>query len=192
MKTIKSLGEMLTGKNREDIPNIAFRVMTAIMKLMDILGKYSSKKFETLDLKPGQIVIDYGCGPARYIEKASRAIGDSGRLIAVDIHPLAIKKVKEKIDKYNLMNVEAVLATGYDTSIDDGTADVVFSLDVFHMIKTPTEFLAEISRLLKQDGIAIIEDGHQPRSKTKQKIEKSEVLRIVEETKFHVKCKKSL
>lgn len=184
------MGDFLTGKNREYIPNVAFKAMTFFMKLMDVFVQSSRKNFETLDLKPGQTVIDYGCGPARYIEFASNAVGESGRVIAVDVHPLAIAKVKEKIEKQNLSNVEAVLAEKYSTAITAETADIVYALDMFHMIEQPNDFLKELSRLAKRDGTIIIEDGHQPRKDTIQKIEKSGVLKIVKETKSHVKCHK--
>ncbi len=164
--------------------------MTLIMKLMDVFGQYSRKNFETLGLKPGQTVIDYGCGPARYIEFASKVVGKSGKVIAVDVHPLAIVKVKGKIIKENLSNVEAILAEKYTTPINDEIADIVYALDMFHMIEQPNEFLKELSRLVKIEGTIIIEDGHQPRTDTIQKIEKSGLLKIVQETKSHVKCKK--
>ncbi len=187
----ESLGDKLSGKGREEIPNIAFHIMTAIMRLMDVFGKHADKNFSRLDLRAGQTVIDYGCGPARYIESASRAVGKSGKVIAVDIHPLAIKKVKEKIEKHELGNVEAVLADGYNTSIPSEAADVVYALDMFHMIKEPKAFLSELSRLVKSDGTVIIEDGHQSRSETVQKIGESEVLEIIQQAKSHVRCKKS-
>ena len=164
---LKKPSDKLSGKNREVIPNIAFHIMTAIMNLMDFLRNQSSEKFKTLNLKPGQTVIDYGCGPARYIEKASRAVGESGKVFAVDIHPIAIKNVETKIKKHELRNVEGILASGYTTSLDSNIADVVYALDMFHMIQQPNELLKELSRLIKDDGIIIIEDGHQPRNETK-------------------------
>ena len=186
----KTISNLLSGKNRESIPNIAFNAMTLFMKLMDIFGQYSRKNFETLGLKHGQTVIDYGCGPARYIEFASHAVGKTGRVIAVDIHPLAIAKVKGKIEKQDLSNVVAVLSEKYTTSISDEIADIVYALDMFHMIERPNEFLKELSRLAKKDGTIIIEDGHQLRTDTIQKIEKSGLLKIVQETKSHVKCQR--
>jgi ubiquinone/menaquinone biosynthesis C-methylase UbiE len=185
-----TMGDFLSGKNRESIPNFAFKAMTLVMKLMDMFGQYSRKNFETLGLKPDQTVIDYGCGPARYIEFASNAVGKEGRVIAVDVHPLAIAKVKGKIEKLNLSNVEAILAEKYSTSISAEIADIVYALDMFHMIAQPNEFLKELSRLAKRDGTIIIEDGHQPRTDTIQKIEKSGFFKIVQETKSHVKCQK--
>jgi ubiquinone/menaquinone biosynthesis C-methylase UbiE len=190
MKNSKNIRETLWGKNREVIPNLAFRMMTGIMRLMDFLGKYSNKNFKTLELKAGQTVVDYGCGPARYVQNASKIVGKSGRVLAVDNHPLAIRSVEMKIKKHHLENVETVLVDGYSTSIPSAYADVVYALDMFHMITRPTELLIELCRILKQDGVLIIEDGHQPRKETIQKIESSGVLIIIQETKFHLKCKK--
>jgi ubiquinone/menaquinone biosynthesis C-methylase UbiE len=190
MKKQTNINDRLTGKGRERIPNIAFHIMTAIMKIFDLLKNHSSKNFFTLELKDGQYVIDYACGPARYIKLASNAVGEKGKVIAVDIHPLAIKKVNGIIKKFNLTNVEAILANGYHTPISDGIADVIYALDVFHMIEQPKNFLSELGRLIKQKGTIIIEDGHQARSETIRKIKESGVLQIVEENKYHVRCKK--
>jgi len=183
------LGDKMMGKNRENIPNWAFRLMAFTMRMMDILGNYSNRNFETLGIEKGQIIIDYGCGPARYIENISQAIGDEGKLIAVDIQPLAIRKVKKKIAKFKLKNVEAVLSKGYNTPIANNTADVILALDMFHMIQNTSDLLNEFERIMKPKGVVIIEDGHQPRTETKEKILMNKNFEIVEENKNHVKCK---
>ncbi|MCG8549633.1 MAG: methyltransferase domain-containing protein [Desulfobacterales bacterium] len=189
METNK-LSDRFSGKDRESMSNLGFNAMTLFMKLLDIVGGHSRKNFQTLGLKPGQTVIDYGCGPARYIGFASDAVGKNGKVFAVDIHPLAIAKVKEKIEALSLTNVEAVFAENYKTPITPGTADVVYALDMFHMVEKPDEFLNELSRLVKKEGTVIIEDGHQPRTTTIQKIEQSGGLKIIQETKSHVKCQR--
>ena len=181
---------LLTGRGREKIPNFAFKGMTFLMKLIDLLTNYSSRNIRNLNIKPGQTVIDYGCGPARYIKDASRIVGASGKVIATDIHPLAIKKANDIIEKYKLSNVQTTIATGYKTDIKSEIADVVYALNMFHMIEQPKELLTELGRLVKMDGRIIIEDGHQPRSATKNKIENSKILEIVRETKTFVECVK--
>jgi len=182
--------EILSGKGKESISNPGFRIMTIFMRVMDLLGNASGRNFNTLNLEPGQTVIDYGCGPARYVHRASRIVGSSGKVIATDIHPLAIEKVNEKIKKHNLRNVEGVLAKGYNTGIESEIADVVYALDMFHMIEKPGEFLEELRRLVKKEGRIILEDGHQPRSETKSKVEEYGRLRITQETRSHLVCQK--
>lgn len=190
MKRRKEVDELFCGKGRENISNLSFRLMTMIMSAMDFFGRYSSKNFQTLGLKSGQTVIDYGCGPARYIRNASQAVGNDGRVIAVDIHPLAIKKVNMAIASYGLTNVEVALSCGTHTPLDDKTADVIYALDMFHMVEQPQALLFELNRLLKDDGVLIIEDGHQPRSETVNKINMAKNFAIVSEHKTHLRCKK--
>jgi ubiquinone/menaquinone biosynthesis C-methylase UbiE len=137
-------------------------------------------------------VVDYACGPARYIKYASEAIGPEGKLIAVDIHPLAIKKADAKIKKYGLKNVETILAEGYSCSLNNEIANIIYCLDTFHMIPDTNTFLQELSRILKQDGTLILEDGHQSREQTINKINEFGALNMIEETKLHVKCTKKL
>lgn len=190
MKQRKNIDELFCGKGQENISNLSFRIMTMLMSAMDFFGKHSNKNFQTLGLKTGQTVIDYGCGPARYIRNASCTVGNTGRVIAVDIHPLAIKKANLAIENYGLANVEAVLSSGSHTPLDEKIADVIYALDMFHMVEQPKVLLFELNRLLKDDGHLIIEDGHQPRSETIAKINGANLFAIVSENKSHVRCKK--
>jgi len=190
MNEKRTVGEVLTSKNKERMPNVLFYMMELAMKFIDLFWGYSDKNFVRLGLKKGQTVIDYGCGPARYIKNASVAVGEVGKVIAVDIHPLAIKKVKQKIVKHKLDNVEAILCEGYSSAIDSEIADVIYALDIFHMIEKPDVFLAELTRLIKHDGRIIIADGHQPRLSTLAKIEENSLLEILHQNEYHVVCKK--
>ncbi len=49
-------------------------------------------------IKPGTHVLDYGCGPGNYTIVAAELVGPSGKVYAVDIHPLAIREVQNKAD----------------------------------------------------------------------------------------------
>ncbi|HKI87712.1 MAG TPA: class I SAM-dependent methyltransferase [Draconibacterium sp.] len=184
----KTTREAKCGRGREYIPNPFFRMMTFAMKTMDILTNYSNRKFNTLRLEENQMVVDYGCGPARYIRNASLAVGPKGKVYAVDIHPMALEHVEKVTRKHHLQNVEAVLADGYSCPIPGQTADVVYALDMFHMIEQPTELLKELTRIVKSDGKVIIEDGHQPRENTIRKIEQAGILVVKDQNKYHVVC----
>ncbi|MEA2037450.1 MAG: class I SAM-dependent methyltransferase [Nanoarchaeota archaeon] len=180
--------KIFCGNERERMPDIAFRMMSFIFKICDIFSSVD-KRIDYFGIKEGFTVIDYGCGPGRYLKRASQLVGGRGRVYAADIHKLAIESVKKRIEKYNLKNVEPILTKGYFCSIDEHAADVIYALDMFHMIKEPDLFLKELHRLLKRGGYLIIEDGHQPRNKTKSKINNSKIWKISEETKGHLKCK---
>jgi SAM-dependent methyltransferase len=96
---------------------------------------------------------------------------------------------KDKIAQLDLRNVQPMLAQGYDCGLPDHVADVACALDMFFGVKQPAGFLAELKRITKPDGILVIDDGHQPREATKEKILASGLWIIQEETPDHLTCR---
>lgn len=176
----------------EGMSNTGFRLMSLTFNVIDLLHPYIDGHVKTFGITEGLTVVDYGCGPGRYTMRFAKLVGDKGKVFAVDIHELAIAAVKQKIAKAGLRNVEPVLAHGYNSSLPDQIADVVCALDMFFGIKEPTEFLKELKRSVKADGVLIIDDGHQPRAVTKRNILASNLWMIYEEMKDHLKCKPTM
>jgi ubiquinone/menaquinone biosynthesis C-methylase UbiE len=161
--------------------------MSFIFTVRDVLFPVG-KRLDQFGIDEGFIVIDFGCGPGSYVEKASQLVGDEGKVYAVDVHPLAIKSIKERARRKNLENVDPVLSTGYPVDIDSHSADVIYALDMFHHIKDTRGFLNELHRLLKSSGTLFIESGHQPLKDAKQKIVKSDCWVIIKEDRNMFKC----
>lgn len=157
-----------------------YRAMVWIFRIMDLFYK-PDRRLANFHLQPGNVVVDYGCGPGRHICKAAEQVGPNGRVYAVDIHPMAIDLVKQIIDRHQLTNVVPVLASGPPTAITAHSADVVYALDMFHQVDDPVKFLAGIHRITKQEGVLYLEDGHQKRSQTLKKVRLSQNWRVARE-----------
>jgi len=164
----------------EVMANWSYQLMRIAFKVVDIF-KNPAKRLDDFDIKPGWNVIDYGCGPGRYLRKASEQVGPEGKVFAVDIHEIAINCAYNIVEKYGLDNVYPVKAQDYFVPIQENTADLIYVLDVFHMISQPTLFLQELHRLVKKSGKLILEDGHQKREKTILKVKASKWWKIIEE-----------
>jgi ubiquinone/menaquinone biosynthesis C-methylase UbiE len=177
----------LSGNNMDRMPDIAFRGMSFLFSIWGIFAS-PGKKLRKFGINPGNTVIDFGCGPGNYIKEASSLAGEKGVVYAADIHELAIKSIDKRIAKYNLANVKTVLVKDYKCGIPDNAADVIYALDMFHMVKKPDIFLKEMHRMLKKNGRLIIEDGHQPRKAVKQKIRATNLWKIKEETTDWLVC----
>ena len=176
------------GSGNDKMPNIAFRIMTLVFRIRNFLNP-TGRSIDKFGIKKGSIVIDYGCGPGMYIKRASELVGNDGFVYAVDIHELAIKSVKKLLTKYQLFNVKAVQTDGNQVDISDNTADLIYALDMFHMVKDSKSFLLELNRIGKSDCTLILEDGHQPRDKSKEKVEKSGCWEVETEYKKYMICK---
>ncbi len=171
----------------EKMPDIAFRIMEAIFNIMDVFSP-PGKRLDNFGIKKGFVVVDYGCGPGRHIKRASELAGENGKVYAVDIHELAVRSVEKKIEKYGLKNVSPGIIEGYNSGISNKSADLIYALDMFHMIRNTGEFLREFHRVLKGDGRLILEDGHQPREAARKKVNNSGLWKIVKENKEYLEC----
>jgi len=165
-----------------------YRFMVWTFKIMDLF-KNPDQRLEDFNLKEGNVVVDYGCGPGRYIRKAAQLVGPQGRVYAADIQPMAIDLVRQKIAKSNLANVTPVFLNENAGAIRDRCADVVYALDMFHQIEDPVDFLAGIHRIIKPEGVLFLEDGHQPRSQSLDKVQRSEHWRVTRENKHWMELK---
>jgi len=174
---------------RERMSNTSFKFMNLTFKIMDFIHPYIKKRVKTFGIEKGMTVVDYGCGPGRYTTELAKLVGDKGKVYGADVHEMAIEAVQKKINSRGLKNVETVLITGYNCPLPDGIADRVCALDMFFMIQDPNTFLGELKRITKPDGLLIIDDGHQKRAVTRQKIMNSGHWKILEESEDHLECK---
>ena len=174
-------------KTNDRTSNLSFRAMTWTFRVADFFFP-KHDHLATLGIQPGSTVVDYGCGPGRYIAEASQRVGPQGKVYAVDVHELAIAVVRKVIARHSLANVIPVLAKGYNSGLPDHVADLICALDMFHGVKDQVALLAELRRIVKSGGSLILEDGHQSREKTRAEIAQSSVWRIIGEEKSYVTC----
>jgi ubiquinone/menaquinone biosynthesis C-methylase UbiE len=178
-------------KTDRKMSDTAFRIMSLIMKTLDsVLGHRGriERRVGSFGLKEGFTVVDYCCGPGRYVPPTSRRIGDSGKIFAVDVHEMALEAVRKRIDAHRLTNVEPVLAGPYSCEVPDKSAHAIYLLDAIHMIRDTSRFLAELHRVARPDAFLIVDDGHQPREETKAQIADSGLWSISEESADHLRC----
>jgi ubiquinone/menaquinone biosynthesis C-methylase UbiE len=160
---------------------LTYKVRDIFVHRDDILDEFGIHR--------GHNIVDYGCGPGSYIRKASELVGVGGMVYAVDIHELAIKAVKKRIEKENLRNVTALVVSNERCPLADNSIDLIYALDMFHMVANPDTFLKELNRIVKPDGILFIDNGHQRRSEAKTKIHSSGCWKITEEKPRYMKCR---
>ncbi len=130
---------------------LQFRLRDLFLSRDKVLGE--------VGIRPGFTVLDYGCGPGSYILPAWRLIGESGRLYALDRHPLAVAAVRRLVARRELANVETIHSDGR-TGLSDGSIDVVLLYDTFHALRDRRGVLGELHRVLKPEGILSFSDHH--------------------------------
>ncbi|MDD1778264.1 MAG: class I SAM-dependent methyltransferase [Candidatus Helarchaeota archaeon] len=138
--------------------NFSFRGMEFLFKIRD---RFHSpvKKIVEAELKSGMQVLDFGCGPGSYSIAAAEVVGETGKVYAVDIHPLAIERVQQRALKKGLKNIEAI-RTDCQTGLPNNSLDLILMFDVFHQLKNPDSILGELARILKPNAYLALDDHH--------------------------------
>ncbi|MFW9905339.1 MAG: class I SAM-dependent methyltransferase [Candidatus Thorarchaeota archaeon] len=138
----------------------AFKMMSLIHD-NPFRRKFSNpqKTLENARLKPGLNVLEVGCGPGFFTIPAAKIVTASGTLYALDIHPLAKKRIEEKIKAEDLTNIKTILASATDTGLPDQSIDLAFFFGVPRILRNESLFrdiLDEMYRVLRDDGIISI------------------------------------
>jgi ubiquinone/menaquinone biosynthesis C-methylase UbiE len=138
--------------------NFDFKFMSLGYKFRDLrLPRINILK--EVGIKPGFHVLDFGCGPGSYIVPLAELVGGSGKIYALDIHPLAIRRIQDIASKKQLANVETILSS-CQTGLSDNSLDAVLLYDIFHHLSAPDLVLKELHRVLKSYGILSFGDHH--------------------------------
>ncbi|WP_397569690.1 methyltransferase domain-containing protein [Schlesneria sp. T3-172] len=123
---------------------------------------------EACQIKPGQTVADIGAGTGLFTRMFSDAVGDEGRVIAVDIAQEFLDHVKLTSHQRGQKNVETQLCTPESTELPDDSIDVAFICDTYHHFEFPLKTMASLRRALKPGGRVIVIDFRRIPGKTKE------------------------
>ncbi len=117
------------------------------------------KVIDRSGIKQGMTVIDLGCGSGAFTTFVARAIGEHGKLYAVDIQPKMLKQLERKLAKpenQDIKNIELKQANAYELPLEEYSIDLVYMVTVLQEIPDRGKALREIKRVLKPGGILAI------------------------------------
>lgn len=89
---------------------LAFTLMTVLFRVRDAIWP-PEVSLRELGLMQGHTLLDFGCGPGSYSIAGARLVGPAGRIYAVDINPLAVKRVQKAATRRSLGNISAIGGT---------------------------------------------------------------------------------
>jgi ubiquinone/menaquinone biosynthesis C-methylase UbiE len=138
--------------------NWSFRMMSLIFWFRDRFSP-PERVVQEAEIRPGFSVLDYGCGPGGHALAAAKIVGATGKVYALDVHPLAIDMVKRKASKRGFTNVETI-HSDCATELPGVSLDTVLLYDTFHDLERPSDVLKELHRVLKPGGVLSFSDHH--------------------------------
>lgn len=128
-------------------------------ELMDALPERATEAFTGVatpvlraDLKPGETVLDLGCGGGLDLALAARAVGPTGRAIGIDMAPPMVERATETLRNLDFSWAEAREAYAESLPLADASVDCVVANGILNLSPDKSAVLAEIARILKPAG----------------------------------------
>ncbi len=103
-------------------------------------------------VRPGETVVDIGCGAGVDSILAARKVGPSGRVVGVDMTAEMVKKATANAVAAGVSNAEFHQGEADRLPVGDGTTDVVISNGVLNLCIDKPKVLAEVYRVLRPGG----------------------------------------
>jgi ubiquinone/menaquinone biosynthesis C-methylase UbiE len=131
---------------------------------METWEKEDGVKFlRKVGLRPGQIILDFGCKAGHYTIPAAFIVGSKGIIYAVDKQQQALNELQQKAGANNLKNVKIVKTSGQTTlDFESESIGVVLFYDVLHYFEKydRKKLYQEAQRVLKQNGLLSVYPKH--------------------------------
>mgnify|MGYP005846846277 CR=1 FL=1 len=124
---------------------------------------YRKQAVAALDLRPGDTVVELGCGTGLNFKYLRRDMGNTGRLLGVDLADAMLAQAAERIKRKGWNNVELVRRDAAEFSFPAGTNGVI-STFALTLVPEYEEVIGKAAKALGNKGRLVVLDFKLPQN----------------------------
>jgi len=110
---------------------------------------------ELIDLNPDYVVVDLGCGSGFFTVPLSRKVK---KVYGIDVQKEMLAFLEQKIQRQKIGNIEPLLSGKDEIPLENESVDLLITVNTLHEIPNKKKIVAEIRRVLRPKGQAVIVD----------------------------------
>jgi ubiquinone/menaquinone biosynthesis C-methylase UbiE len=113
-------------------------------------------------VEPGQTVADIGCGPGFFTIPMAQMVGETGRVIAIDLQEGMLALLRPRAERAGVMErIRLHRCSETELGLDE-TVDFALAFYVVHEVPNVAAFLDQVRGILRADGRLLIVEpvGH--------------------------------
>lgn len=110
------------------------------------------------EIRPGETILDVGCGGGIDTVLAARRTGPDGRVIALDFLPEMLERTAAAAREAGLDNVEPLESEMEAIELPDDSVDLIVSNGVINLSPRKARVMAECARVLRPGGRLCVSD----------------------------------
>lgn len=107
---------------------------------------------EALEIAPGDRIAEIGAGSGYWLPHLSAAVGDAGRVYAVEVEAARIAQLERFVARKELSNVEIIFGELADPRLPDGAVDLAMTSLTYHHLDNHVHYFAALRRDLSAGG----------------------------------------
>jgi ubiquinone/menaquinone biosynthesis C-methylase UbiE len=123
-----------------------------LQRQADELAADSRDLLDRVGLRPGQAVIDLGCGPRGILDLLAERVAPAGRVVGLDADPAHTAMATGFAAGQGLSGVQIMTADARRTGLPPGSFDLVHARTLLVNVPDPADVAAEMVRLARPGG----------------------------------------
>ena len=111
-----------------------------------------------MHIQAGMTVADVGAGTGYFEPYLSRAVGEVGHVLALDVEPDMVRHLAERAERDKLANVVAKQVAADDPGLEPKSVDRILIVDTWHHIANRSLYTARLKAALRPFGQVVVVD----------------------------------
>lgn len=128
-----------------------------LLRQAEVYAAEADELLDRIGLAEGASAIDVACGAFGILPLLRSRVGDSGRVVGLDLEPALLAVARQLADQHGL-KIETVQADATGTGLPADAFDLVHERTLLLNIANPQDVVAEMTRLARPGGIVALQE----------------------------------